>query len=154
LLDGMVFGPRVVEAVRDGRDGPRPTGAMRCVLGGDGGVPGREVTLPPVPAPDGGAVTPAEGRARLQQAMTRGAGVLRSGGSLAAAAEVARGLLAAPGAGEEVRNLATVAEALALAARARQESRGSHARTDFPDTDPALRARLVLGRAGSPGGRH
>jgi aspartate oxidase len=86
--------------------------------------------------------------------MTRGAGVLRSGGSLAVAAEVARGLLAAPGAGEEVRNLATVAEALALAARARQESRGSHARTDFPDTDPALRARLVLGRAGSPGGRH
>jgi L-aspartate oxidase len=154
LLDGMVFGPRVVEAVRDGRDGPRASGAMRCVLGGDGGVPGREVTLPPVPAPDGGAVTPAEGRARLQQAMTRGAGVLRSGGSLAAAAEVARGLLAAPGAGEEVRNLATVAEALALAARARQESRGSHARTDFPDTDPALRARLVLGRAGSPGGRH
>jgi len=154
LLDGMVFGPRVVEAVRDGRDGPRASGAMRCVLGGDGGVPGRDVELPPVPEPDGGAVTPAEGRARLQQAMTRGAGVLRSDGSLAAAAEVARGLLAAPGAGEEVRNLATVAEALAQAARARQESRGSHARTDFPDTDPALRARLVLGRAGSPGRRH
>ncbi|HEY7070293.1 MAG TPA: FAD-binding protein [Acidimicrobiales bacterium] len=154
LLDGMVFGPRVVEAVRDGRDGPRPTGAMRCVLGGDGGVPGRDVTLPPPPSPDGGTVTPAEGRARLQQAMTRGAGVLRSDDSLAGAAEVARGLLAAPGVGEEVRNLATVAEALALAARARQESRGSHARTDFPDADPALRARLVLGRAGTPDLRH
>jgi L-aspartate oxidase len=127
---------------------------MRCVLGGDGGVPGRDVTLPPPPSPDGGAVTPAEGRARLQQAMTRGAGVLRSDGSLAVAAEVAWGLLAAPGVGEEVRNLATVAEALALAARARQESRGSHARTDFPDADPALRARLVLGRAGTPHLRH
>ena len=33
LLDGMVYGPRVVEAVGAGLDGPRPTGAMRCVLG-------------------------------------------------------------------------------------------------------------------------
>ena len=86
--------------------------------------------------------------------MTRGAGVLRSDGSLGEAAEVARGLLAAPGVGEEVRNLATVAEALAVAARARRESRGSHARRDFPDPDPALRARLVLSRAVSPDPRH
>ena len=35
LLDGMVFGPRVVEAVGAGLDGPRPTGAMRCVLDGE-----------------------------------------------------------------------------------------------------------------------
>src|SRR5690606_23419293 len=35
LLDGMVFGPRVVEAVGAGRVGPQPTGAMRCVLGGE-----------------------------------------------------------------------------------------------------------------------
>jgi L-aspartate oxidase len=149
LLDGMVFGPRVVEAVRDGRDGPRPTGAMRCVLAGDGGVPGRPVALPPWPGSDGAAVTPGKARARLQQAMTVGAGVLRSDESLRDAADVARSLLASPGAGEEVRNLATVAEALAVAARERRESRGAHARTDFPEPDPALRARLVLSRAGT-----
>jgi L-aspartate oxidase len=180
LLDGMVFGPRVVEAVRDGRDGPRPTGAMRCVLAGEGGVPGRAVDLPsppPAPGSDGAGRAPAdarghlphpmttpsggrrsdgadgvgaeatEARAHLQQAMTRGAGVVRSDESLREAAEVARGLLAAPGVGEEVRNLATVAEALAVAARSRQESRGSHARVDFPEPDPALRTRLVLRRA-------
>ncbi|MCU1447853.1 MAG: L-aspartate oxidase, partial [Acidimicrobiales bacterium] len=33
LLEGMVFAPRVVEAIEAGRDGPQPTGAMRAVLG-------------------------------------------------------------------------------------------------------------------------
>ncbi|MDQ3147196.1 MAG: FAD-binding protein, partial [Actinomycetota bacterium] len=33
LLEGMVFGPRVVEAIAAGADGPEPTGAMRAVLG-------------------------------------------------------------------------------------------------------------------------
>ena len=149
LLDGMVFGPRVVEAVRDGRDGPRPTGAMRCVLAGDGGVPGRPVALPPRSASDGTALAPGEARSRLQQAMTAGAGVLRSDESLRDAAAVARSLLVAPGVGEEVRNLATVAEALAVAARERKETRGAHARRDFPEPDPVLRARLVLSRAGT-----
>ena len=34
LLDGMVFGPRVVEAIDRGVDGPAATGAMRSLLGG------------------------------------------------------------------------------------------------------------------------
>src|SRR5207244_9116996 len=33
LLEGMVFAPRVVEAIDAGRDEPRPTGAMRAVMG-------------------------------------------------------------------------------------------------------------------------
>ena len=44
---------------------------------------------------------------------------------------------------EELRNLATVGWALLPAAGAREESRGCHTREDFPDTDPALRVRLV-----------
>src|SRR5206468_7402845 len=32
LLEGMVFAPRVVEAIEAGRDGPQPTGAMRAVM--------------------------------------------------------------------------------------------------------------------------
>jgi L-aspartate oxidase len=35
LLEGMVFGARVVEAIRSGRDGPQPTGAMAGLLGAD-----------------------------------------------------------------------------------------------------------------------
>ena len=35
LLEGMVFGPRVIEAIERGVDGPEPTGAMRAVLHGE-----------------------------------------------------------------------------------------------------------------------
>jgi L-aspartate oxidase len=167
LLDGMVFGPRVVEAVGEGRDGPRPTGAMRAVLGGGaaGGVPGRRLAAPAaVPtgngAGDRSAVPPvAAGRSALQRTLTADAGVLRSDASLAAsegaadrAGAVADAALAAPdaspadlAAAHELRNLATVAGAIARAARSRTESRGAHARRDFPDIDPAQRVRLVVG---------
>lgn len=163
LLDGMVFGPRVVEAVDGGRDGPRPTGAMRGVLGAAGGVPAR-----PVPTPDAlGAVADepvtgapgdvAAARAHVQRVMTADAGVLRSAGSLAtaaaAAADAGRALGPAPpaapdpgGAGAwELRNLATVAAALCAAAGARAESRGAHTRTDHPGTSPDHRVRYVVG---------
>src|SRR4029077_879987 len=40
LLEGMVFAPRVIEAIERGQDGPSATGAMRAVLAGDGGIPG------------------------------------------------------------------------------------------------------------------
>jgi hypothetical protein len=36
LLEGMVFGPRAVEAIERGVDGPAPTGAMRAVVDGAG----------------------------------------------------------------------------------------------------------------------
>ena len=43
LLEGLVFGPRVVEAIVAGQTGPRPTGVMRAVLDGrDHGSDGRE----------------------------------------------------------------------------------------------------------------
>src|SRR5579864_7837161 len=46
LLEGMVFAPRVVEAILSGRDGPRPSGAMRAVLGeGDPDIGGRPLPL-------------------------------------------------------------------------------------------------------------
>jgi aspartate oxidase len=93
--------------------------------------------------------------------MTAEAGVLRSAGSLADVARAAgwAAAVALPSdrtsdeapdpatfaAADELRNLATVGAALAAAAAARTESRGAHARTDFPDTDPAQRVRYVHG---------
>ena len=160
LLDGMVFGPRVVEAVAGGADGPSATGAMRCVLAppagngrGDGILGEPLPALPDVPPPAGEADPGvAAARADLQRAMTAHAGVLRSAASLAAAtgAATAAGEVAtraAPGApAAELRNLATMAHALAAAARGRSESRGAHARTDFPALDEAQRLRYVAGR--------
>ncbi|GAA4574582.1 L-aspartate oxidase [Planotetraspora kaengkrachanensis] len=80
-------------------------------------------------------------RTRIQNHMSRGAGVLRSDESLT---EVARALENArwtPVAVEpcteswEATNLLTVASALVAAARERQETRGAHWREDHPDRD-------------------
>jgi L-aspartate oxidase len=110
LLEGMVFAPRVVEAIERGADGPTSTGAMRAVLGtaaqGDDVVVGRPVAAAggeahpaageaqlaptsapaPAPAPATGAAghDVADRRERLQRAMTAAAGVIRTGEGLGA----------------------------------------------------------------------
>jgi len=142
LLEGMVFAPRVIEAIEAGRDAPQPTGAMRAVLGGDADIPGRALSLPPLPLATG--TDDAEKlRARLQRTMTAGAGVLRDAASLDATAD---GLaeVAKVAADPEVRNLAESGWALVHAARAREESRGAHSRLDFPHTSDLFLVRLVL----------
>ena len=82
-------------------------------------------------------------REALQQAMTVAAGVVRDGASLAGVRPV---LL--PEADRvdvcELRNLATVAGALVAAATVREESRGCHTRTDFPETSAAFARRIVI----------
>ena len=82
-------------------------------------------------------------RERIQHAMTIGAGVVRDRASLEAVE------LAMPAEADrvdvcEVRNLATVGAGVVAAAIAREESRGCHTRTDFPETSPAFARRLVL----------
>jgi L-aspartate oxidase len=169
LLDGMVFGPRVVEAVERGKDGPDATGAMRAVVDPSLGTNGNdaigavrldigpEAPLTGAPAPAGAAAGAglAEARSHLQRTMTADAGVLRSAGSLARArtsAVQARGV-ADQGetraddatARHELVNLALVGQALCRAALAREETRGAHARTDFPHTSEGLRVRFVIG---------
>lgn len=139
LLDGMVFGPRVVEAIDRGVSGPSPTGAMRSVLGG-GEIPGRPLTVPPV-----GAFHLTD-RESLQRAMTLNAGVLRSAESLAIAADMCDGSISRDDKDAwELRNLATVGRAVCAAAQAREESRGAHTRSDFPDASDELRVRFVIG---------
>jgi L-aspartate oxidase len=144
LLDGMVFGPRVVEAIDRGVDGPAATGAMRSVVGGGeiGGIP--------LEIPLAGTGTVAD-RDSLQRSMTLNAGVVRSAESLRRAADVCDGSVAGDDLPSwELRNLATVGRALCAAALAREESRGAHTRSDFPETSTGLRARLVISGELSP----
>jgi L-aspartate oxidase len=142
LLEGMVFAPRVVEAIVGGQDGPRATGAMRSLLSDDCAIPARPLSFvsPPAASAEDAPLDRAEARDRLQRAMTRGAGVLRSAESLE---QTAKELSAIPAYDPEVRNLLTVAAALLAAAAEREESRGNHTRSDFPATDPAFRVRMV-----------
>lgn len=137
LLEGMVFAARVVEAIAGGKDGCEETGAMR---------PSNWLQLRSdrtVSAARTGDV--AKIRESIQHAMTIGAGVVRDRASLEGVD------LAMPEAADrvdvcEVRNLATVGAGLVAAAIAREESRGCHTRTDFPETSPAFARRLVIGR--------
>jgi L-aspartate oxidase len=164
LLEGMVFGARVVEAIDAGVDGPSPTGAMRAALDpdspaarGDADVIGGRV----LPRPEelgsnteAGGVPAAEpdvaaDRVQLQRVMTTEAGVLRNADSVdRARKEVAAILASTPPSTDtavcELRNLAEVGSVLLAAAAARTESRGAHSRTDFPQRDPHLRVRLVV----------
>ncbi|WP_055482435.1 L-aspartate oxidase [Sphaerimonospora mesophila] len=120
LLEGLVFAERIA-----------------CELAVRDLSPGEPVEHDDRPE---GLVDPRT-RPRLQNHMSRGAGVLRSARSLA---EVARALGDArwtPVAVEprteswEATNLMTVASALVAAAAGREETRGSHWREDHPDRD-------------------
>ncbi len=190
LLEGMVFGARLAEAIAAGHDGPRATGVMRALSAATGHVPAGEIAC--VDVDTGGTVgghigadpgdervaarsgaDVAKLRERLQRAMIDGAGVLRSPDSLrgaaaevgAVAAQLATTSTAATGtatgtaepdsgtgrAAGELANLVTVSSALLRAAYVREETRGAHARRDFPEARPQWRCRLVHRGVATPG---
>ncbi|HET6562982.1 MAG TPA: L-aspartate oxidase [Marmoricola sp.] len=86
---------------------------------------------------------PAVHRERLQQLMTRSAGLSRDESGLARLVDELDDLAAAdrPATAADVENghLRVAASLVARAALVRRESRGSHRRTDFPRADPAWR---------------
>jgi len=127
LLEGLVFAHRIGAALAESL--PTPGTAL-------------DEAQPP------GLVDP-HVRRDLQQAMTDGAGVLRSADSLRAAAKTLDAVSAqqveeAEPDSWETTNLLTVSTALVTAATLRTETRGSHWREDFPDRDDRRwRARIV-----------
>ena len=127
LLEALVFAQRIADDLAETKPSP--------------GVP---------ELPEGeGDVCSTASRAPIQEAMTSGAGVLRSEESLEATAES----LTALGdnvsgrprpATWEATNLLTVAAAVTAAAHRRRETRGSHWREDHPDADDAWLGHLCL----------
>ena len=130
LLEGLVFARRIaLDLSKNLAPQAEP------VLEGGGGfvAPGPETAL---------------ARQELQQAMTRGAGVLRSAQTLAETSEVLVKVVQASR-DWELDNLLTVATALVGVAHARRETRGCHWREDFPADDPEWRGHLLAGINGS-----
>jgi L-aspartate oxidase len=80
-------------------------------------------------------------RHELQRVMTRDAGVVRSAESLARARGALDDMRPAD---VETANLLTMSNALVRAATAREESRGTHTRSDHPETDDRFLGRLVF----------
>jgi L-aspartate oxidase len=145
LLEGMVFAARVVEAILDGKERGESTGALRALDGPLFDWTGQDDVPPGVHE----TADAAKVRDLLQTAMTLSAGVRRDAASLAEAQRVlgeAGALLEGEDtrAEAEVRNLLTVGKALVEVATRREESRGCHTRSDFPETSPGLRRRLVV----------
>ena len=103
--------------------------------------------------------SPAEPRRRLRESMWDRVGIVRDAAGLERALDdidaIERGLGERPG---ELRNLLEAGRLIATAALARRETRGSHARSDYPSSDESLRRHLpirpapaetVAGRAGA-----
>ena len=171
LLEGMVFGARLAESILDGVEGPSPTGVLGTYLRGgtEDVTPARapagaaadqldgpwsdawpDSAGPDGAGPDGTGPDVAKLREHLQRVMTEGAGVVRSAGSLAAATGAVEaidvrtaGRTPSDRAEGELGNLVTAAASLLASATVRCETRGAHARSDYPEASPAWRRRIV-----------
>jgi L-aspartate oxidase len=146
LLEGLVYAERIADDIAAGHteNGPRTR------------VPG------PVPypgTPEHPLLGP-EARFAIQRAMTEGAGVLRSAGSLANTAATLdqlhtdardaldeNGKTAEPGVDTwETTNLLCVARVLVAAARLREETRGCHWREDHAEREDTRWSRHIVVR--------
>lgn len=147
LLEGLVFGERVVRDLEHYLSGPGPTV--------------RKIRLELADEPREG--NPRDEVRRLRRhvglAMSRLCGIVRSADSLEEAGAVlaeVRTRLRPPGRDPEeleLVNLLTVAELMVCAARTREESRGVHLRSDFPECDDRnwrRHIRVVRGEGGEP----
>jgi L-aspartate oxidase len=119
LLEAVVYGARIADDLRQSAAGRVEIGAAieRRRVQGD-----------------------AEAMRRLRVLMAERVGVVRSGKGLGfALAEIAA--IERSATEESDRNAALAALMIAAAALRRKESRGAHARSDFPALDPALARR-------------
>jgi L-aspartate oxidase len=136
LLENLVFAARVVEAIGRGKDSPDSTGVLRGI---DLSTPGSARTSMP-PVSNGAPI-----RGELQRIMTRDAGVVRSAESLGRASTALASMVPTD---IEEGNLLAVSTALVRAATKRCESRGTHTRSDFPESSAEYLGRFVF--AGHP----
>ena len=151
LLEGLVFG--IESALHLATHGlPRPTDP----------TPNEVPSPAPSPEPVSAAPSLAGARATVQRTMSRYVGVSRDAEGLRCAAEEIERILtelepatSASRAEWELRNMALAAAAIVSAATLREESRGAHFRSDFPERNPQLAGcHLAFGGSAGPTWRY
>jgi L-aspartate oxidase len=146
LLEGLVFGDRTVRELD------------RYLSVSDPAVRKVRLDLADEPRKGNDPAVVAEQRKAMAQLMTDLCGIVRTKEGLAkaeVALEAIESSLLAPGliVGElELINLLTVARHIIASAAVREESRGVHLRSDFPEQDDAHWSRHVLIQGGSETG--
>lgn len=129
LLETVVFGARIAENL-SGMLSPRRVRAEGSISEPD--VAGTQTMPPDV------------GVARLRTLMTAQVGVERTRAGLAAALRTLAGLERAGSGSRALSNMVLAARFATAAAYARQESRGGHFRSDFPEPRPECAERSFL----------
>lgn len=125
LLEAVVFGARIAEDI-DGRELPLATGEI---------APAALSSAAPLPE----LLV-----AQLRQVMSAHVGVIRNREGLVHALGEIERLSRAAGPASLFLNMATTAKLIAAAALAREESRGGHFRSDFPEPREAWRHRTFM----------
>ena len=139
LLESAVFAHRAaVAALSDHAEAPRPQ-----VSQAPGARPQAPGTRSPAPKRSDAMLD------RLRDVMWEGAGVVRNGAGLRSALSACEDITAAAEsdhspAGFRVQAAATTASLICAAALVREESRGCHLRSDFPDAAEQWRGVVVM----------
>ena len=118
LLEAVVFGAAIADQLRE----------KEITQKTEPGAPSDRMDFPPKPAP-------AAAMSKLRAAMTAGCALIRSEESLSEAIEVMHALNEEEEMTSGLKSALITAELIAQGALMREESRGGHYRSDFPETD-------------------
>ncbi|HEU4782417.1 MAG TPA: L-aspartate oxidase [Ktedonobacterales bacterium] len=132
LLEGLVFGRRVASVLAGvTQPGDWPTTSP---------LPGVQRATDSIVLPERSLTTPVADaiRQQLRETMWRAVSLRRDAKGLTEAIETLRQLAASGPVDPETANMLLAAQLIAMAALAREESRGGHFREDFPDRETAL----------------
>ena len=162
LLEGLVFGALAAQAMM--KDAPAGKRKGQALPGSPAPLPGNSSASPKEAAKNGGAAkngaaakpasTLCATLSKIRDVMWREAGIMRNGKELAEAIKQLEAIELpkcekSGRSGHELRNLHTLALVMTRSALAREESRGSHYRSDFPyrnDEDFAKHSALQKGK--------